>query len=385
MKFRRIPAALLSLALLLGSLLSATAAVSSEEQSQAAAYLVAQGVLIGDQNGDLKLEEPLTRAELAVILARLTVNQEHLHADSQFYSGQCTFPDVPQWARLYVGYCNTNGLMIGYDNGKFGAEDLVTPAAACTVVLRYVEGGQRGWTYDTACDRALSKGLIPAGEEQGSTITRGVMAIMLFRGREENRPVEEEPDQTAPGGRTENPDGSFRPASDGSRYVPQVGDVLRCDDGTNYTITDLDRYENSMFASDPTGPLPSPTCDWSQFPTVSLPPLELRRYQRDTGDTLFVRNLYEIQRMQYTLYNAAGNCPELWENGQLRYTSDGTPYFRLQLGIDDYSGVQFFWPWRENQLTQVFYSNPRADFVVDVWDTYKDGKYLYTEYQIQTR
>ena len=161
--------------------------------------------------------------------------------------------------------------------------------------------------------------------------------------------------------------------------------MLRCDDGTNYTITDLDRYENSMFASDPTGPLPSPTCDWSQFPTVSLPPLELRRYQRDTGDTLFVRNLYEIQRMQYTLYNAAGNCPELWENGQLRYTSDGTPYFRLQLGIDDYSGVQFFWPWRENQLTQVFYSNPRADFVVDVWDTYKDGKYLYTEYQIQTR
>lgn len=25
--------------------------------------------------------------------------------------------------------------------------------------------------------------------------------------------------------------------SDGSRYIPQAGDVIRCDDGTNYTIT----------------------------------------------------------------------------------------------------------------------------------------------------
>ena len=33
--------------------------------------------------------------------------------------------------------------------------------------------------------------------------------------------------------------------TDGSRYVPKVGDVIRCDDGTDYTITDVSRWEIS--------------------------------------------------------------------------------------------------------------------------------------------
>lgn len=28
--------------------------------------------------------------------------------------------------------------MVGYDDGSFGAADLVTPAAACTVILRHL-------------------------------------------------------------------------------------------------------------------------------------------------------------------------------------------------------------------------------------------------------
>lgn len=34
--------------------------------------------------------------------------------------------------------------------------------------------------------------------------------------------------------------------TDGSKYVPQVGDVIRCDDGTLYTITDTLRWENNV-------------------------------------------------------------------------------------------------------------------------------------------
>ena len=33
--------------------------------------------------------------------------------------------------------------------------------------------------------------------------------------------------------------------TDGSRYVPKVGDVIRCDDGTDYTIKDVSRWETS--------------------------------------------------------------------------------------------------------------------------------------------
>ena len=37
--------------------------------------------------------------------------------------------------------------------------------------------------------------------------------------------------------------------TDGSRYVPKVGDVIRCDDGTDYTITDVSRWDSNAFSS----------------------------------------------------------------------------------------------------------------------------------------
>ena len=68
-----------------------------------------------------------------------------------------------------------------------------------------------------------------------------------------------------------NADGSINIPSDGSRYIPQAGDVIRCDDGTNYLILDADRWDNNLFASGPAGSLPEATCDWSQFPEQELP------------------------------------------------------------------------------------------------------------------
>lgn len=80
-------------------------------------------------------------------------------------------------------------------------------------------------------------------------------------------------------GITYNTDGSINIPSDGSRYVPQAGDVIRCNDGTNYTITDVSRWDKSMFASGPIGPLPEPTCDWSLLPQPELPEMEVRHWQ----------------------------------------------------------------------------------------------------------
>ena len=96
-------------------------------------------------------------------------------------------------------------------------------------------------------------------------------------------------------------DGTVQLPADGSRYIPQAGDVIRCNDGTDYTITDVSRYDKSLFASGPLGELPAPTCDWSSFPEVELPEPEARHFNLEAGDYLFIRNLYETRRMQYTL------------------------------------------------------------------------------------
>lgn len=163
--------------------------------------------------------------------------------------------------------------------------------------------------------------------------------------------------------------------------ILKEGDKVLCDDGTIYEITDMDLYQRNR----PNGPepLPTPTCDWSQFPELELPKVEVRYFSNEHGDNIFIRNLYETRRMQYTLYNAVANCPELWENGTLKLNSKGTPILRLSLEITEQKAVQPFWPWREVQLTQVFYSAPMAQFAVEAWDVFHNGKYLYTEYDVQ--
>ena len=138
MKAKRVWSAVLCAGLALSMCVNAGAAAQNDELRAAASYVSEQGVMVGDQNGDMALDQTLSRTELAVILTRITVNPEHLEAERELYTRKCEFPDVPEWASLYVGYLSFNGLMVGYDDGSFGAADLVTPAAACTVILRHL-------------------------------------------------------------------------------------------------------------------------------------------------------------------------------------------------------------------------------------------------------
>lgn len=92
-----------------------------------------------------------------------------------------SFQDVPEWAKPYVGYCIYQRPVLGYDTGAFGADDGVTPAAACTVVLRYMELSDVDWDYSTACRTALDLGLTSAETVKKTEVTRGDLAVMLYR------------------------------------------------------------------------------------------------------------------------------------------------------------------------------------------------------------
>ena len=376
---------LVALSITLAVVLACPALATSSEEEIAAEYLKEQGILEGDQNGDMNLASGLTRAQLAAVLTRLNGNQEHVQAEQEFYISQCKFPDVPAWARLYVGYCYFNSLMVGYDTGVFGADDGVTPAEACTVVLRYMDLPDIQWDYNTACQTALDQGLTTAEAVAKTEITRGDLAIMLYRALGntdfEGSTVTEEPEGTI----SRNADGSINLPADGSQYVPQEGDVIRCDDGTNYTITDVSRWDKNMFASGPVGELPEPTCDWSLMPQVELPAPEARHYSINDHEYLFVRNLYETRRMLYTLYNAIGDNPETWQNGAPVSHPSGAPKVQIYLSIDDGLNPRVFWPWRANQIIDLFNSCPPGTYRMEAWDVYKDGIFQRTEYNIHVR
>lgn len=379
MKKRIIPL-FLTFCLLLALPVSANAAERNEEEI-AAAYLFEMGIMVGDQSGNMLLDSHLTRAQLATILTRLNGNPEHVQAEQAYYIGQCEFSDVPEWAKLYVGYCYANGLMLGYDTGAFGADDGVTPQAACTVILRYLNPPDVTWDYSTACQTALDLGLTTDTAVNHVEVTRGDLAVMLYRAL--GHTALDVPEASELGvGLSRNSDGSINLPSDGSQYVPQVGDVIRCDDGTNYTITDVSRWDKSMFASGPVGPLPEPTCDWSLLPQPELPAPEARHYSINGREYLFVRNLYETRRMLYTLYNAIGDNPETWQNGAPVLHPSGNPKVKINLNIADDLNPQVFWPWRESEIVNLFDSCPPGTYCMEVWDVYKDGIFQRTEYQI---
>lgn len=173
--------------------------------------------------------------------------------------------------------------------------------------------------------------------------------------------------------------------SDGSRYIPQAGDVIRCDDGTNYAITDVSRWDKNMFAAGPVGDLPEPTCDWSLLPQPELPAPEARHYSINGREYLFVRNLYETRRMLYTLYNAIGDNPETWQNGAPVLHPSGNPKVKINLSIADDLNPQVFWPWRESEIVNLFNSCPPGTYSMEAWDVYKDGVFQRTEYNIHVR
>ena len=189
--------------------------------------------------------------------------------------------------------------------------------------------------------------------------------------------------QTSPSALNKNADGSINIPQDGSQYVPQAGDVIRCDDGTNYTITDVSRYDKNYFADGPVGPLPTATCDWSRFDQPELPKAEVRRFNNPDGDYIFIRNLYETRRMLYSLYNAMGEDEWIMQSGSPRMRGDGTPWVHIHLTLPDDMISAPFWPWREEAVPNMLHSCPGGDYYLEVWDVFKDGKFLRTEYNLR--
>ena len=157
----------------------AQAAESPSPQEIAATRLQAEGLMNGDEHGDLHLDKGLTRAGLACLISPIVLNPEHVAWERDYYAKLCTtnFSDVPEWAQVAVGVCASMGVVAGYGDGRFGSDDPVSPQMACTIMLRYLE--RDGCTYVTACGKAVELGLARAETLEGETITRGDMALLL--------------------------------------------------------------------------------------------------------------------------------------------------------------------------------------------------------------
>ena len=166
---------------------------------------------------------------------------------------------------------------------------------------------------------------------------------------------------------------------------PRVGDTITCSDGYVMEIKDLTKYQNSMFATQETDTLPKPTCDWSLLDQPVLPDAEANHFRSGGKDYVFVRNLFETRRMQYTLYNAIGDNPQTWKNGKPATKANGDPLVTVKLSIPETVAANSFWPWRSEQITELFNSCPPGEYCFEAWDVYCNGVFRYTEYYVSVK
>ena len=133
------------------------AAEAPSPQELAAARLQSEGLMKGDENGELHLEDDLTRAELACLISPIILNPEHVAWETDWYTRMCTtnFNDVPEWAQVAVGVCTSMGTMAGYGDGLFGPQTRSArkwPAQSCFATWNRMAGPtippvkrQRNW------------------------------------------------------------------------------------------------------------------------------------------------------------------------------------------------------------------------------------------------
>ena len=116
--------------------------VDAKDNIEAIDVLETVGVMIGNENGDFEPDKNVTRAEMAVVMAKL------LNLDYKYYETTCPFNDVPDWAKGWVGACAANGIVSGRGEGVYDPNATVTAVEAASMMMRALGYFQNAEDYD---------------------------------------------------------------------------------------------------------------------------------------------------------------------------------------------------------------------------------------------
>ena len=175
MNKKRLGAAVLALTLSLSLTLPALAAPATPASVEEASQVVnALGIMVGDQNGDMRLSSPVARVEFVTMAVKAAPGGEQIGQ-----AATSPYPDVPRshWASGYVEAGVAAGLISGYSDGTFRPANRITLAEGATIVLQLLGYGPADFSgaYPTGqlamyrslkLDRGVSSG------EPGYQLTR---------------------------------------------------------------------------------------------------------------------------------------------------------------------------------------------------------------------
>ena len=120
-KVKKVISVLLTSFMLMSVVVVTATGLSKEQQSDLYSY----GIMVGDENGDLRLKDAVTKAEAVKMICcagKIDINSNKSLSDNTL------FKDVPQdhWAIQYINIAKTAGLVDGDENGNFKPDERIT-------------------------------------------------------------------------------------------------------------------------------------------------------------------------------------------------------------------------------------------------------------------
>lgn len=129
--------------------------------------LILNNIINGYSDGTIRPDNYITRAEIAVILAKtlkLEINNTNVNAFKDYKI-------IPEWSLSYVNQLNEKGIINGYEDGTFKPNNKVTRAELVTMVMKTFEqksiANKKFIFFDSRLIPEWANGYIAAGIETG--------------------------------------------------------------------------------------------------------------------------------------------------------------------------------------------------------------------------
>ncbi len=158
--------------------------VMGTKYEESVELLNALNIMVGDDTGEFRLDDPIKRSEVAKIATAIA----GLTDVAESTKTQANFPDVSasHWANGYINVSQAQNFVIGDDTGKFRPDDNISYAEAVTIMMRvlgYEPAAQSSGGFPTGyLVTAGSAGLFKGGisSPTNSLATRGIVAQLAY-------------------------------------------------------------------------------------------------------------------------------------------------------------------------------------------------------------
>ncbi len=170
--------------ILILSTLTVSAAFAGKDEAAEKNF---SGILIGDENGNLRLDESITRAEFAKLLCMSGFAAAKEEKTSPFSD-----VDSSHWAYSYICALNNSSLLCGYPDGTFRPNEKITLLQAERIMLRALENDRLEYMTDETCAaKAIENNLIRnVCALHAEPITRADAINLISNGDEEKKSEE---------------------------------------------------------------------------------------------------------------------------------------------------------------------------------------------------